>query len=87
MNMFISACMPTEQHKICRDCITLNFSVCVYQNEAKLCTWVARGKILTITERFSEFNSYNACNDIIDGEKSNLQACSFKNVLSLRWDC
>jgi len=34
--------------------------------------------ILTVTERFSEFNSYNACNDIIDGEKSNLQACSFK---------
>jgi len=39
---------------------------------------VARGKILTTTEHFSEFNSYNACNDVIDGEKSNLQACSFK---------
>jgi len=33
---------------------------------------------LTVTERFSEFNSYNACNDVIEGEKSNLQACSFK---------
>jgi len=33
---------------------------------------------LTVTERFSEFNSYNACNDVIDSEKSNLQACSFK---------
>jgi len=33
---------------------------------------------LTVTEHFSEFNSYNAFNDVIDGEKSNLQACSFK---------
>ena len=47
----------------------------------KLCTRVARGKILTVTEHFSEFNSYNACNDVIDDEKSNLQACSFKNVV------
>jgi len=34
--------------------------------------------ILTVTERFSKFNIYNASNDIIDGEESNLQACSFK---------
>jgi len=70
----------TEQRKTCRDCITLNSSVCVYRNETKLCTRVAQGKILTVTERFSEFNSYNACNDVIDGEKSNLQACSFKKT-------
>jgi len=68
----------TEQRKTCRDCITLNFSVCVYRNETKLCTQVAWGNILTITECFSEFNSYNACSDVIDDEKSNLKACSFK---------
>ena len=33
---------------------------------------------MTVTEPFSEFNSHNACNDVINGEKSNLQACSFK---------
>ena len=74
--MFISAC--TEQHKTCRDCITLNSSVCVYRNETKLCIRVARGKILTVTECFSKFNSYNTCNDIIDGKKPNLHTCSFK---------
>ena len=58
--------------------MTLNSSVYVYRNETKLCTRVARGKIFTVTERFSEFNSYNACSDIIDGEKSNFQAYSFK---------
>jgi len=42
---------------------------------------------LTVTERFSEFNSYSACNDVIDGEKSNLKAVVLKNVLSLRRDC
>ena len=68
----------TEQHKTCKDYITRNSSVCVYRNETKLRARVARGKILTVTECFSEFNSYNACNDVIDGEKSNLQACSFK---------
>ena len=68
----------TEQHKTCRDCVTLNSSGCVYRSEAKLCTRVAQGKILIVTERFSKFNSYNTCNDVIDGEKSNLQACSFK---------
>jgi len=47
-------------------------------SETKLCTRFARGKILIVTERFSKFNSYNTCNDVIDGEKSNLQACSFK---------
>jgi len=67
----------TEQRKTCRDCTALN-SICVYRNETKPCTRVARGKILTVTERFSEFNSYNACNDVIDGEKLNLQACSLK---------
>ena len=36
--------------------------------------------ILTVTECFSEFNSYNACNDNIDCEKSNLQACSFEKM-------
>ena len=85
--MFISACMHPriEQRKTCRDYITLNSSVCVYRNETKLCTRVAWGKILTVyVERFSEFNSYNACNayGVIDGEKSNLQACSFKNVIA-----
>jgi len=34
---------------------------------------------VTVTESFSEFNSYDTCNDVIDGEKSNLQACSFKS--------
>ena len=68
----------TELREQRKTCITLYSSVCVYRNETKLCTRVARGKILTVTERFSEFNSYNACNDVIDGEKSNLQACSFK---------
>ena len=59
MNMFISYeyvyRWSTEQCKTCRDCITLNSSVRVYRNETKLCTRVARGKILTVTERFSEF--------------------------------
>ena len=45
--------------------------------ETKLCTRVARGKILTITERFSEFNSYNACNDVIDGKKIELASLQF----------
>ena len=70
----------TEQHKTCKDYITRNSSVCVYLNETKLCTRVAQGKILTVTERFSEFNSHNACNDVINGEKLNLQACSFKKT-------
>jgi len=82
---YMHAC--TEQCKTCRDCVTLNSSVCVYWNEKKLCTWVAQGKILTVTEHFSKFNSYNACNDVIEGKKSNLQACSLKNVRSLRRDC
>jgi len=83
MNMFTSACTHTEQRKTCRGCITINSSVCVYRNETKLCKRVARGKILTVTECFSEFNSYNACNDIIDGENLNLQACIFLKNLSL----
>ena len=74
---YVYKCLQA-QCKTCRDCITLNSSVCVYRNEKKLCTRVARGKILTVKERFSKFDSYNACNDVIDGEKSNLQACSFK---------
>ena len=87
MNMFTSACLHarTEQH---RDSITLNSSICVYRNETKLRTRVARGETLTVTECFSEFNSSNTCNYVTDGEKSNLQACSFKkNILSLRWNC
>ena len=67
----------TEQRKTCRDCITLNFSVCVYRNETNFATQVARGKILTVTERFSEFNSYNACNDVIDGKKIELASLQF----------
>jgi len=41
---------------------------------------------LTITERFSEFNNYNAHNDVIDDKKLNLQACSFKkrSVIALK---
>ena len=81
MNMFISACThvpnsarPAETAYT----VALISSVYVYRNETKLCTRVARGKILTVTERFSKFNSYNVCNDVIDDEKSNLQAHSFK---------
>ena len=91
MNMFISyeyvyKCMhmPTELHRHRKTCIALNSSVCVYQNETKLCTRVARDKILTITECFSEFNSCNACNDVTD---RTCKLAVVKNVLSLRWDC
>ena len=79
MNVYQCMHARTEQHKTCRDCITLNSSVCVYWNETKLCAWVARGKILTVTECFSEFNShmYNACNDVIDGQKMKLASLQF----------
>ena len=62
MNIFISARARTEQHKTCRDCVTLNSSVLIgmRQNLAHV---------------------YYACNDVIVGEKSNLRACSFKNVI------
>ena len=61
MDLFISyeyvyKCM--HAYRTAQDCITLNSSVRVYWNETKLCTRVARGKIMTVTERFSEFNSY-----------------------------
>ena len=79
--------MPTELHRHRKTCIALNSSVCVYQNETKLCTRVARGKILTVTERFSKFNSYNACNDIIDDENQTCKLAVLRNVLSLHWDC
>ena len=76
--MFISACTPYRTAQDLQRLHNSKSSICVYRNETKLCTRVARGKILTVTECFSEFNSYSACNDVIDGEKSNLQACSFK---------
>ena len=81
MNMFISASTRV------RPAETANSSVCVYRNETNFATRVAQGKILTVTERFSEFNSYNACNDVIDGKKSNLQACSFKKRSVVHQDC
>ena len=77
----------TKQCKTCKDCITPNSSVCVYRNETKLCTWVARGKILTVTERFSKLNSYNTCNNVIDGENRTYKLPVLKSVLSLHRDC
>ena len=40
----------------------------------------ARGKILTVTESFSEFNSYNACNDSLMAKNQTCKLAVLKNI-------
>ena len=75
MNMFISASTRV------RPAETANSSVCVYRNETNFATRVAQGKILTVTERFSEFNSYNACKTSLMAKNRTCKLAVLKNVL------
>ena len=73
---------------ITRPCITLNSSICVYWNETKLCTQVARGKILTVTEHFSNLTATTLAMTSLMAKNQTCKLAVLKNnILSLYWDC